>query len=85
MAFLFPSHNPVHLFPVPRLVRATVLAVPLAMGLLGEKEILRVPLIEEVFDRANKPLTWATVELSDPRLEVYSAKLTANARLRGFS
>jgi hypothetical protein len=73
------------LIPLLRAFRVIFLALPLAVGLIGETQTIKVPLLYDVLSTEERPLEWARVELSDPRLEVYSARLVAFARMRGLS
>jgi hypothetical protein len=48
-------------------------------------QTLVVPLFQDVVDHPTAPFRWARVELSDPNLQITSARLLAKANMRGLA
>ncbi|KAJ2762846.1 hypothetical protein IWQ56_004956, partial [Coemansia nantahalensis] len=68
---------------VVRLMRTAVHAVPLALGLSRESLRLHVPLIDDMYDKRQSPITHAHISLSRP-LQVYSTRITVRAQFTGL-
>ncbi|KAJ2389373.1 hypothetical protein GGI23_005851 [Coemansia sp. RSA 2559] len=68
---------------VVRLLQTAVRAVPLALGLSHETDVLHVELVDVLYDRHFSPITSARIALSKP-LQVYSARLVICAQFSGL-
>ncbi|KAJ1668878.1 hypothetical protein IW140_000056 [Coemansia sp. RSA 1813] len=68
---------------VVRLLQTAVRAVPLALGLSRETDVLHVELVDVLYDRHFSPITSARIALSKP-LQVYGARLVICAQFSGL-
>ncbi|KAJ2553545.1 hypothetical protein EV175_002902 [Coemansia sp. RSA 1933] len=66
-----------------RLLQTMVRAVPLALGLWRETDVVHVQLVDVLYDRHFSPITRAKVALSKP-LQVYGARLVICAQFSGL-
>ncbi|KAI9503272.1 putative adipose-regulatory protein-domain-containing protein [Coemansia spiralis] len=68
---------------VVRLMQIAIRAVPLALGLSKESDVLRIELMDVLYDRRFSPITNAHIALSKP-LQVYSARIVIRAQFSGL-
>lgn len=77
-----PSILPYQSQPV-RWMQTMVKAVPLAVGWIREEATLKVPLLDDMYERHFEPITNARIWLSKP-VEVYAARLIIEAKFQGL-
>ncbi|RUS28280.1 putative adipose-regulatory protein-domain-containing protein [Jimgerdemannia flammicorona] len=70
--------------PLTRVLYTLWRAIPLVLDISQESQRLRVTLIEGFYEIESNPITQAVVTLSDPRVQVYNAKLRLDADFRGI-
>ncbi|ORX96423.1 DUF1226-domain-containing protein [Basidiobolus meristosporus CBS 931.73] len=59
-------------------------AVPLLLNLVDESQTISVKMIERVVENYDNPITHASVTISSPKLQIYSAMLRLDARFEGL-
>lgn len=70
---------------VVNLIQNVIFAGPLMFGLMDDSHKLTVPLFSDIQDDRENPYKWASVTLSNPKMEIYSANLKAYANMKGLT
>ncbi|KAK9766377.1 hypothetical protein K7432_004596 [Basidiobolus ranarum] len=70
--------------PLLKLMCTIWKAVPLLLNLADESQTISVKMIERVVENYDDPITHAIVNISSPKLQIYSAKLRLDARFEGL-
>ncbi|KAI9481197.1 MAG: putative adipose-regulatory protein-domain-containing protein [Benjaminiella poitrasii] len=67
-----------------RIMRVFAKAIPLLIGLTEEHQVLNIKLVDDYMEQKSKALNKISVSISDPRIQIYDAKLLILANFKGL-
>lgn len=67
-----------------RIMRVFAKALPLLIGLTEESQVITIKLIDEFMEHKTRAVSRALISISDPRIQIYDAKLMILANFKGL-
>ncbi|KAI7900841.1 putative adipose-regulatory protein-domain-containing protein [Cokeromyces recurvatus] len=67
-----------------RIMRVFAKAIPLLIGLSEESQVLNIKLVDDFMELKSQALNKVSVSISDPRIQIYDAKLFILANFKGL-
>ncbi|KAI8985370.1 putative adipose-regulatory protein-domain-containing protein [Pilobolus umbonatus] len=70
--------------PTQRILHVFAKALPLLVGLTEESQLITTKIIEGFREHKSQPITKVAIDISNPRIQIYDAKLLILANFRGL-
>lgn len=67
-----------------RTMRVFAKALPLLVGLAEESQVITMKLVDEFMEHKTRAVNRALISISDPRIQIYDAKLMILANFKGL-